>query len=385
MITALCIALPAARMHTYEHMMSRLTVHRALQVEYFIIAIFTLEYLVKLVTAPDTWRFFRSPIALLDLAAVLPFYIELVILGAGGSLSGTAAGTRVLRVLRLIHFIRIVQLGARLQYIHLVVKAIVNSVDVLAMLFVLFVLLQTFFATIIYFAENGNNPKFDSIPQLMYFAAQTMTGVGYGDLVPTSAAAKWITSLCIVSGVICLALPISALGANFSSLYNEFKAKKGAAARGEALPNMRKLLAAVDMHNMAITDVIEHIKQLQSKISSCCLRVQQLAPRAKLVADVSSSDNDAMVRVLELHDLFNTMLTVLLDAKNHMALLETLSEVGGAAHSNDLQKALATCFLGTQNLSGWSKNHAFMADQLLSVQGELAKIRAHVDVLRKVD
>ena len=88
------------------------------------------------------------------------------------------------------------------------------------------------FGTLAYFAEKDVvNTKYTSIPESMWWAIQTMTSVGYGDLFPTTLMGKLIGSCCGVSGILVMALPIPIVVENFGAYYMEQKKRAGIAAK----------------------------------------------------------------------------------------------------------------------------------------------------------
>lgn len=88
------------------------------------------------------------------------------------------------------------------------------------------------FGTLAYFAEKDVvDTKYTSIPESMWWAIQTMTSVGYGDLFPTTLMGKLIGSCCGVSGILVMALPIPIVVENFGAYYMEQKKRAGVAAK----------------------------------------------------------------------------------------------------------------------------------------------------------
>ena len=81
-----------------------------------------------------------------------------------------------------------------------------------------------FYGSLEYFIENGEEDTgFYSIPQGMWWAVQTLTSLGYGDFTPATIPGKLLGSMCAVSGVLVLALPIPIVVDNFADYYKEQK------------------------------------------------------------------------------------------------------------------------------------------------------------------
>merc|ERR1712045_1031583 len=77
------------------------------------------------------------------------------------------------------------------------------------------------FGSLCYFAEKDLDSGYTSIPESMWWAIQTLTSVGYGDLYPTSTSGKLVGVACAVSGVLVLALPIPIVVENFAAFYDD--------------------------------------------------------------------------------------------------------------------------------------------------------------------
>ena len=96
------------------------------------------------------------------------------------------------------------------------------------------------FGTLAYFAEKDVvGTKYTSIPESMWWAIQTMTSVGYGDLFPTTLMGKLIGSCCGVSGILVMALPIPIVVENFGAYYMEQKKRAGVAAKRMEVEEVR--------------------------------------------------------------------------------------------------------------------------------------------------
>jgi len=183
--------------------------------EFISVMIFTVEYICRLWTAVENpayakpirgrFRFAATPLAVVDLLAVLPFYLPF-----------TGIDLRFLRVLRMMRIFRIAKIGRysrSLQTLQRVAKA--KKEQLVCTVFILFLLL-IIAASMLYYAENETQPKaFSSIPASMWWAVTTLTTVGYGDMYPMTGLGKIMASVVAVLGIGMFALPTGIIGAGF--------------------------------------------------------------------------------------------------------------------------------------------------------------------------
>jgi voltage-gated potassium channel len=179
------------------------------------VVIFTVEYVARVWSCvekpayakPVSGRlnFLITPLALVDLFAILPFYLPF-----------TGLDLRFLRVMRMMRIFRVAKLGRysqSLQILHRVMAA--KKEQLVCTLFVL-LLLVIVAASMLYYAENHVQPEhFSSIPASMWWAVTTLTTVGYGDVCPMTGLGKVMASIIAVLGIGMFALPTGILGAGF--------------------------------------------------------------------------------------------------------------------------------------------------------------------------
>jgi voltage-gated potassium channel len=169
-------------------------------------AIFAIEYLLRAWTAVDLgngrfshpfWgrlRYLRSFFSLVDLVSVLPGVLGL--LGAGD--------LRVLRLLRLLRMLKLTRHSKVFGLLWAVFRAEAHSIA--ALLFILCLTL-TISGTLAYMVEGDEQPAiFSSIPVSMWWAIETLTTVGYGDMVPVTTVGKILGGIVSIVGIGTLAL-----------------------------------------------------------------------------------------------------------------------------------------------------------------------------------
>jgi voltage-gated potassium channel len=170
-------------------------------IEYFSIAVFTIEYLLRLWVAPKKGKFIFSPLAIVDILAILPFYLPLIFVKYGFGID-----LRILRVFRLFRIFKLVRYNKSFQMISKVLK---NEKDKLIATIFIMVILILFAASMMYFIENyfQRSEFFPNIPATLWWAIATLTTVGYGDVYPVTVLGKLLGGLIAVLGIGLVAMP----------------------------------------------------------------------------------------------------------------------------------------------------------------------------------
>ena len=168
------------------------------KVEWFFTIIFTIEYILRLISIRKPARYVFSALGIIDLLAIIPSYLSILFAGAQSLL--------VLRALRLLRIFRIFRLVHFLSEMRFLSVAILNSMRKIS-IFILFVITSVvILGSIIYLAEGQTN-GFTSIPQSIYWAIVTITTVGYGDIAPATPMGKFIASFIMLLGYGIIAVP----------------------------------------------------------------------------------------------------------------------------------------------------------------------------------
>ena len=179
------------------------------------VAFFTVEYFARLWVSVERQngetigykqrlKYMLSPLALIDLFAILPFYLTPFV----------AADLRVLRVFRLLRLFKLVRYSPALSTVGRVIFAERRA---LAAALVVMAGLEITAATLMYIVEHNVQPEaFGSIPQALWWAVATLTTVGYGDVVPITALGKFIGGAVMIFGLAFYALPIGIIASGFS-------------------------------------------------------------------------------------------------------------------------------------------------------------------------
>jgi voltage-gated potassium channel len=175
-----------------------------LRLEWGFTLLFSLEYLLRLLTVAEPLRYARSFFGVVDLLAILPTYLGLLI--GGGQLF------LVVRVLRLLRVFRVLKLGAYLQEAELLWSALIAARRKITVFLLAMVTLVILIGAFMYVIEAGND-GFRSIPVGIYWACVTITTVGYGDVAPVTPLGRFMASVVMLIGYSILAVPTGILGA----------------------------------------------------------------------------------------------------------------------------------------------------------------------------
>jgi len=174
--------------------------------EFFSIAVFTLEYLLRVMAAPCKYpsskvpyfRYIFSFMGIIDLFAILPFFLPFFI----------NADLRVLRVFRVFRLLRILKLARYNNAFEFINRVLKNQKEklVITIFFMLMMILMA--SSVMYFAENAVQPeKFPNIPATMWWAIATLTTVGYGDVYPVTILGRIFGAVISVLGIGLIAMP----------------------------------------------------------------------------------------------------------------------------------------------------------------------------------
>jgi voltage-gated potassium channel len=175
--------------------------------EIVVTLIFTAEYLLRITTAPDRKKYIFSFYGLVDLAAILPFYIS------------TGLDLRAVRAFRLLRVFRLLKLQRYSKALDRFGKALVIAKEeVIIFLFATFLLLYLS-AVGIYYFENAAQPEaFKSIFHSLWWAVTTLTTVGYGDVYPITAGGRIFTFFILMLGLGIVAVPAGLVASSLSEV-----------------------------------------------------------------------------------------------------------------------------------------------------------------------
>ena len=196
--------------------------------EIFSVVVFTIEYVLRVwsCTVSDKYRhsvkgrlrFMATPAAIIDLLAILPFFIPRI----------TNVDLRAIRALRLFRLLRLLKLGRFSSSIDIFSEVISQKKEQMFVAAIGVSILLVFASSAVYFAEKQVQPEaFSSIPDAMWWGVATLTTVGYGDVVPVTTIGKVLGGLVSFLGIGFFALPAGILASGFEeAVERQYGAKK---------------------------------------------------------------------------------------------------------------------------------------------------------------
>lgn len=186
---------------------------------------FTTEVILRFMSNPSMKEFFKSWMNLFDIGAVIPFYITICVVVVTGSCDDTKRSSTsivFLRVLRLFRAFRIFKLTKHSKGMQILGLTIKKSLEELSLFGLFLCIAVIFFSAAYYYADmyDTDSAHITSIPDGFWLTIITMCTVGYGDVTPQGFAGKLVGSVCVVSGVVTIALLVPVVVSNFSNYYS---------------------------------------------------------------------------------------------------------------------------------------------------------------------
>jgi voltage-gated potassium channel len=223
-ITLISLNILAVIMETVESLMFRWGKFFEI-FEIISVVIFTVEYLLRLWSCTSDRqyskrirgriRFAFTPLAIIDLIAILPFYLPMLI----------GVDLRFVRALRLFRIFRVFKFGRYSQSLRSMANVLrAKKEELIITGFTIFIMLIVVSSLMYYFEHEAQPEAFSSIPAAMWWGVASLTTVGYGDIYPVTAVGKFLAGVIAVLGIGLFALPAGIIASGF---IEEFQKKRG--------------------------------------------------------------------------------------------------------------------------------------------------------------
>jgi voltage-gated potassium channel len=220
-ISLIVLNILAVILHSYKTLAGQYS-HYFDLFELFSVIIFSIEYVLRLwsCTAKEgfsgsfkgRFRYTLRPLILIDLLAILPFYIPFLI----------PIDLRFLRAFRLFRLIRILKLARYADSLNAFSYVFRKKKEQIGIALLAIFILLIIASSMMYYFENEAQPEaFSSIPAAMWWGVATLTTVGYGDIYPVTALGKILGAIIAMLGIGLFALPAGILGSGFFEYIQE--------------------------------------------------------------------------------------------------------------------------------------------------------------------
>jgi voltage-gated potassium channel len=176
--------------------------HTFYYVEWAYSILFTIEYILRLISIKQPVKYVLSPLGIIDMIALIPSYLSIFFVGAQSLL--------VFRALRLLRVFRIFKLSRFLTEINFLTIALKGSLRKISVFLLTVLTLTIILGSIMYLVEKREN-GFSNIPESIYWAIVTITTVGYGDISPVTPVGKFVASVVMLIGYAIIAVPTGIL------------------------------------------------------------------------------------------------------------------------------------------------------------------------------
>jgi voltage-gated potassium channel len=184
------------------------------------VAIFSVEYILRIWSCTVEEKYARpvlgrlryavTPLALIDLVSIAPFYPQLF-------LGISRVNTTFVRALRLFRLMRLFKATRYFQSFQIMGRVLRAKKEQLLVAVMVVVVLLVLFSSLMYFVERSGQPdKFSSIPAAMWWGVSTMTTVGYGDVYPVTVLGKVLGAIISLLGIGLFAMPAGILASGFA-------------------------------------------------------------------------------------------------------------------------------------------------------------------------
>lgn len=172
--------------------------HLFLTLEWIFTGLFTIEYILRILTLEKPLKYALSFMGMIDLLAILPSFLSLVIAGTQSLMV-----LRALRLLRIFRIFKLTHFLGEIRFLRSAIRASLNKITIFMLVVFTVVIIL---GSMMYLIEHGQN-GFSSIPDSIYWSIVTITTVGYGDISPVTPLGKFFASVIMFIGYAIIAVP----------------------------------------------------------------------------------------------------------------------------------------------------------------------------------
>ena len=176
--------------------------------EWIVTILFTIEYIARLATVEHKLRYARSFFGIVDLLAILPVYLSLILPGTQSLL--------VIRSLRLLRVFRVFKMAHWLSEANYLIRAIRASSRKIVVFLIVVVLINVIVGSSMYLIE-GPEHGFDSMFRGLYWSIVTMSTVGFGDIAPSTPPGQVLAAILMITGYSVIAVPTGIVSAEVAT------------------------------------------------------------------------------------------------------------------------------------------------------------------------
>ena len=220
----------------------------------------------------------------IDLVAIVPFYVEILLEAsmtpADGAEANTGFSSQSLRAVRLVRIFRLFKIGRHVTWLRVFAETYVASMPPLIMIVFIICIVMVFLASLVHAVEasifdyearawmghDGDPSSLVSIPDGFWFSIVTMTTVGYGDITPRTALGKLLGMIGSLVGIIVLAVPISVISLNFHDKYEAQERKNE--QRQASRTRIQKLRKTISNKEETVKKIAEENEDTDSESKS---------------------------------------------------------------------------------------------------------------------
>jgi len=278
------------------------------------IGVFTIEYVLRLFASPATiglGAFLSSVPNWIDLVAILPFYVDLVVMAAAPNAdAGGGKVLGVLRIVRLTRVLRVLKFSKSLSGIVVLVRTVAQSGSAMMLIASFTIINCVLWASLmmstpelgkwdgdlqVYVRIDGTASLFSRMTDVWWWCLQTLTSVGYGSPCSIEELGKVTSMITALVGTVVLALPIAVVGLTFDDEWSK-----------QAKTNQFQALSCVYEYNQQTLNSTRHVQapqpsylsRLGALLSGTAKDANRIAPHTPMPPESEPDANASLAAAL---------------------------------------------------------------------------------------